>query len=160
MSPSVAQRVRQGGAFLVVGGVAFLVDAVVFNLLAFGFTGSGLLYDYPLVAKIIAIVIASVVTYVGNRFWTFRTRTLPHRVSRYALFLLFNLVAILLQLACLGFSRYVLHLEGPVPDNIFGTFVGQAVATIFRFVTYDRFVFRSEQDDQRHATALAVEQGS
>jgi putative flippase GtrA len=158
MSPSLAQRVRQGGAFLAVGGVAFLVDAVVFNLLTFGFTGSGPLYDLPLVAKIIAIVIASIVTYVGNRFWTFRARSLPHRISRYALFLLFNAVAILLQLACLGFSRYVLNLEGPIPDNVFGTFIGQAVATVFRYVTYDRFVFRSEPDGQQDAARLSIEQ--
>src|SRR5687768_9203140 len=54
---------RKSGAFLAVGGVAFVVDAVTFNLLVFGFGGDGPMYDDPLVAKIIAIVVATVVTY-------------------------------------------------------------------------------------------------
>ena len=139
---SLMKRAKQGAAFLVVGGVAFLVDATVFNLLAFWVTGVGPLYDQPLVAKIIAIVVATIVTYVGNRYWTFNDRHLPHRWSRYVLFVLFNLVAIGLQLGCLAFSRYVLGLEGPVPDNISGTIIGQILATVFRYVTYERIVFR------------------
>jgi len=145
---------RRSGAFLVVGGVAFIVDAVTFNLLAFGITGHGPLYDLPLVAKSIAIVVATVVTYVGNRYWTFGTRTLQRRFSRYVVFVALNVVAVLLQLGCLAFSRYVLGLEGPVADNVSGTFIGQALATVFRFVTYDRWVF---PDDRRAAGDAAVE---
>jgi len=132
---------RRGGAFLVVGGVAFFVDALTFNLLAFGLTGRGPLYDSPLVAKSIAILVATVVTYVGNRYWTFSSRHIERRFSRYVLFAALNVIAIGLQLGCLGFSRYVLGLEGIVADNISGTLVGQALATVFRFVTYDRWVF-------------------
>ncbi|NYF15853.1 putative flippase GtrA [Microbacterium sp. AK009] len=142
----VVGLVRRGGAFLVVGGVAFLVDAVTFNLLTFGFalSGQGPLYDLPLVSKSIAIVLATVVTYVGNRYWTFSARHLERRFSRYALFVLLNVVAIGIQLGCLAFSRYVLGLEGVVADNISGTLVGQALATVFRFVTYDKWVFPDE----------------
>lgn len=139
---SAKKRAQQGAAFLVVGGAAFVVDAVVFNLLAFWVTGVGPLFDQPLLAKIIAIVLASLVTYVGNRYWTFGDRHLPRQWSRYLLFALFNLVAIGLQLGCLWFSRYVLGLEGPIPDNISGTIIGQGLATVFRFLTYERFVFR------------------
>lgn len=134
--------------FLVVGGGAFVVDAAVFNLLVFGVTGSGPMFDAPLTAKLIAIVTASVVTYVGNRWWTFGDRHLVRSWRRYVVFAALNLTAIGLQLACLGFSRYVLGLSGPVADNVSGTIVGQVVATAFRFVTYDRFVFDS--DEQRH----------
>lgn len=142
---AAARHTRQATAFLVIGGVAFLVDAAVFNLLAFWVTGHGPLYDAPLLAKVIAIVVASAVTYVGNRYWTFSDRHLPRRWSRYALFIVFNLVAIGLQLGCLGFSRYVLGLEGPVADNISGTLIGQALATVFRYLTYDRFVFPHDE---------------
>lgn len=135
---------RKGGAFLAVGGVAFVVDALVFNLLAFGLTGHGPLYEAPLVAKSIAIIVATVVTYVGNRYWTFGTRALQRRFSRYVIFVALNVVAILIQLGCLAFSRYVLGFEGIVADNIAGTFVGQALATVFRFVTYDRWVFPND----------------
>lgn len=145
---------RRGGAFLVVGGLAFVVDAVTFNLLAFGFTGYGPLYESPLVAKTIAIVVATVVTYVGNRYWTFGTRHLERKMSRYVIFVLLNVAAIAIQLGCLGFSRYVLGFEGVVADNISGTLIGQAAATLFRFFTYDRWVF---PDDRRQSGDAAVE---
>lgn len=147
---------RRSGAFLVVGGIAFVVDAVVFNLLTFGFTGTGPLYDEPLVSKITAIVIATVVTYVGNRYWTFGTRTIERKVSRYVIFVGLNVVAILLQLGCLAFSRYVLGLEGVVADNIAGTLIGQGMATIFRFFTYDRWVFPDDAETSAEAALEAA----
>lgn len=141
---------RRGGAFLVVGGVAFLVDALTFNLLVFGvdLAGGGPLFRQPLVAKLIAIAVATVVTYVGNRYWTFGSRRIQQRFSRYVVFVLLNAAAIGIQLACLGFSRYVLGLDSVVADNISGTLIGQALATLFRFFTYDRWVF---PDDARSA---------
>jgi putative flippase GtrA len=140
---ALAASTRRAGAFLVVGGVAFAVDAVVFNLLVFWTDGSGPLYAEPLTAKIIAIASASVVTYVGNHWWTFADRHLPHRFGRYAAFVLVNAAAIGAQLGCLAISRYVLGLEGPLADNISGTLIGQGFATVMRFVGYDRWVFRS-----------------
>lgn len=132
------------GAFLIVGGIAFVVDAVTYNLLVFWVDGTGPMYDQPLPAKIISILLATAVTYVGNRYWTFGKRQISRKWSRYVLFILLNLIAIGIQLGCLAFSRYVLGLEGPVPDNVSGTLIGQALATIFRFLTYDRWVFPDE----------------
>lgn len=137
----VRRKVKEAAAFLVIGGLAFLVDAATYNLLVFWIDGRGPMFDQPIWAKIIAIVVASVVTYLGNRYWTFNQRHLPHRWSRYVLFVVFNLIAIGLQLGCLAFSRYVLGLDSVLADNIAGTFIGQALATVFRFVTYDRWVF-------------------
>lgn len=142
MGGRTARHAKQAGSFLAIGGVAFLVDALTYNALVFWVTGHGPLFDQPIWAKIIAIVVASVVTYIGNRYWTFSDRHLPHSWSRYALFVIFNLVAIGLQLGCLAFSRYVLGLDSVLADNISGTFIGQALATVFRYLTYDRFVFR------------------
>lgn len=138
---TLSKKAKEAGAFLVIGGLAFLVDAATYNLLVFWVTGEGPMFHQPLAAKIIAIVLASIVTYIGNRYWTFNSRHLPHKWSRYVLFVVFNLIAIGLQLGCLAFSRYVLGLDSILADNISGTFIGQALATVFRFVTYDRFVF-------------------
>jgi len=137
----VRRKLKEAAAFLVIGGLAFLVDAATYNLLVFWIDGRGPMFDQPIWAKIIAIVVASIVTYVGNRYWTFNQRHLPHRWSRYVLFVVVNLIAIGLQLGCLAFSRYVLGLDSVLADNIAGTFIGQALATVFRFVTYDRWVF-------------------
>lgn len=154
--PGLVGLLQRGGAFLVVGGVAFVVDALVFNLLAFGVTGRGPMYDLPLVAKVIAIAVATIVTYVGNRYWTFGTRTIERRFSRYVVFVLLNVVAMGIQLGCLAFSRYVLGFEGVIADNIAGTFIGQALATLFRFFTYDRWVFPNDHKAARNA---AIEAG-
>ncbi|GAA1689145.1 GtrA family protein [Microbacterium sediminicola] len=146
----------RAGAFLVVGGVAFVVDALAYNVLVFWVTGHGPMFDQPILAKIIAIVVATFVTYVGNRFWTFGKRTISRKISRYVLFVVLNLIAIGLQLGCLAFSRYVLGLDSVVADNIAGTLIGQALATLFRFFTYDRWVF---PDESGHGKEIALEQG-
>lgn len=134
-------QLRQGSAFLVVGGVAFVVDALTYNLLVFGLGAGGPLRWYPLPAKIIAIAVASAVTFLGNRYWTFSERKTPTTPRQLAIFVALNGIAALLQLGCLGFSRYVLGFTSQVSDNVSGTLIGQAVATVFRYVTYDRWVF-------------------
>ena len=134
------ENLKRGGSFLVIGGVGFLVDAATYNGLVF-WGGHGPLFAIPLVAKIIAIAVASVVTYFGSHFWTYRDRSEGLSRRSFGIFILLNVGAIILQLACLGFSRYVLRLDGPLADNVSGTLVGQALATVFRYVTYGRWVF-------------------
>ncbi|WP_324194117.1 GtrA family protein [Nocardia blacklockiae] len=147
-APTLLTRVlgalRQGGAFLVVGAVGFLVDAGTYNLLVF-WGGEGVLYHAPLPAKIIAIVVATVVTYFGNKWWTFAHKGGGSPAREYLLYAVFNVVAIGLQLGCLGFSRYVLDLSSPLSDNISGTLIGQIVAVVFRYWAYDKFVFTGEK---------------
>lgn len=136
----IVTALRQGAAFLVVGAIGFLVDAGTYNLLVF-WGGEGLLYHAPLAAKIISILVATVVTYFGNKWWTFAHKQGGSPSREYLLYALFNVVAIGLQLGCLGFSRYVLHLSSPLSDNISGTLIGQIVAVVFRYWAYDTFVF-------------------
>lgn len=152
---NIRGALTRAGAFLVVGGLAFVVDAATYNVLAFFPDGRGTLFDSPIVAKIIAIGVATVVTYVGNRFWTFGSREISRKASRYLIFVTLNVVAIGIQLGCLAFSRYVLGLDSVLSDNIAGTLVGQALATAFRFFTYDRWVF---PDEGGHGRDVALEQ--
>lgn len=136
---------RKGSAFLVVGGIGFLADAGIYNLLVF-WGGEGVMYHSPLPAKIIAIAVATVVTYFGNKWWTYGDKKTTDPVRQYLLYAVFNVAAIALQLGCLAFSRYVLGLSSPLADNISGTFVGQAVAVVFRYWAYDKFVFTDNGD--------------
>lgn len=145
-------QLRRGSAFLVVGGIAFVVDAVTYNLLVFGVGSGGPLRWYPLPAKIIAIAVASAVTYFGNRYLTFRERKTPTTVRQLVIFVLLNGVAALLQLGCLGFSRYVLGFSSQLADNVSGTLIGQGVATVFRYITYDRWVFPHVNSAETGAT--------
>ncbi|MGP5671049.1 GtrA family protein [Brachybacterium alimentarium] len=131
--------------FLLVGGIVFLLDAAMYNLLVFWHPahgwGEGLMHGSPLPAKVLTIAAASCLTYLGNRLWTFGDRPRPDTSRSILLFVLINVIASGLQLSCLGFSRYVLGLDSVLADNISGTLIGQAVSTSFRYVTYGRFVF-------------------
>ena len=133
-------RFRRVFLFLFVGGIAFLVDAAAFNILVY-WGGQGPLFDFPLPAKVAAVLCATVVTYIGNKALTYRHRRTRTSIRQILIFSGLNIVAILLQLGCLGFSRYVLGLADPVADNLWGTFIGQTLATVFRYVTYGRWVF-------------------
>ena len=64
--------IRELMKFGVVGGVAFVVDIGLFNLLLHA-------TDKPLTSKTISMVVATTVSYAGNRTWTFRqARPLRH----------------------------------------------------------------------------------
>jgi putative flippase GtrA len=152
LSRTIVEHLRRGGTFLVIGGVGFVVDASVYNGLVF-WGGHGPLFDLPLAAKVVAIAVASVVTYFGSHFWTYRDRRTALSRRSFGVFLAVNAIAIMAQLACLGFSRYVLGLDGPVADNVSGTLVGQGLATVFRYVAYGRWVFPAETHAHREPLA-------
>ena len=135
--------------FLLVGGTVFCIDAALYNLLVFwdptGSDGTGVLHEVPLLAKTLTVAFASVLTYLGNRLWTFSDRPRPRTGRSILLFILVNVIATLLQLACLGFSRYVLGLDSVLADNISGNVIGQVVSTGFRLLGYSSVVFPAGQ---------------
>ena len=145
----VEDHLRPSLKFLTVGGIVFLLDAAMYNALVFWDPGQGLgeglMHGHPLLAKVLTIALASCLTYLGNRLWTFGDRPAPPTGRSVLAFVLVNVMAAGLQLACLGFSRYVLGLDSPLADNISGTLIGQVVSTSFRYVTYGRFVFPRER---------------
>ncbi|MEP6665877.1 MAG: GtrA family protein, partial [Nocardioidaceae bacterium] len=65
--------VHEAAKFGVVGGIGFVVDVTVFNLLRFA-GDPGLLEHKPLTAKAISVAVATMVTYLGNRHWTWAER--------------------------------------------------------------------------------------
>ncbi|WP_170283195.1 GtrA family protein [Microbacterium ulmi] len=140
MRDFLIRNLRRGGIFLAIGGLGFVVDAVVYNLLVFS-GGIGPLHQYPLIAKTIAVLAGLVVTYVGNKLLTYRDRKDPVSWSQVLRYSAVNVLAILVQLGALGFSRYVLGLDTVLADNIAGTIIGQALATGLRYVLYTLWVF-------------------
>jgi putative flippase GtrA len=135
------QRVREFLAFVVVGGFGYLVDVGVFNLLRYA-GEPGLLEHKPLTAKAISVAAATVVTYLGNRHWTWRHRAWSGTHREFAIFVVLNAAGMAIALACLAVSHYVLGLTGPVADNVSANGIGLALGTAFRFWAYRRWVFR------------------
>jgi putative flippase GtrA len=135
------RRGRELLAFAVVGGFGYLVDVGVFNLLRYA-GEPGLLEHKPLTAKAISVATATIVTYVGNRYWTWRHRAWSSTHREFAMFVLLNLVGMAIALACLAASHYLLAMTGPVADNVSANVVGLGLGTAFRFWAYRRWVFR------------------
>lgn len=134
--------IHELGKFGVVGGTAFVIDTVIFGaLLSAGME--------TVLAKTLATVVSATVAFLGNRFWTWRHRARSTLHREYILYFVFNLIGLGITLAVLGLSHYVLGSMWPVfatpaADLIFGQLIGNALATIFRFWTYRRFVFLAE----------------
>ena len=134
--------IHELGKFGVVGGTAFVIDTVTFGALL----GAGM---ETVLAKTIATVVSATAAFVGNRFWTWRHRARSALHREYVLYFIFNLIGLGITLAVLGLSHYVLGAAWPIfatplADLIFGQLLGNALATIFRFWTYRRFVFIPE----------------
>lgn len=142
-------RLRRGivelTKFFTVGAVAYIVDVGTFNLLVHA-GGGGVLADKPLTAKVVAVVLATLVAYFGNRQWTWRHRDRRGFWREYGLFFLLNGVALVITLVPLAFSRYVLGLDSALADNVSGNLVGVALGTAFRFWSYRRWVFPKVQE--------------
>jgi putative flippase GtrA len=142
-------RVAELGRFGSVGAVAYVVDVGLFNLLRFG--PGGLLEDKPLTAKALSVAVATVVAWLGNRYWTFAHRRTADRGRELVGFALVNLGGLAVGLACLGFSHYVLGLRSPLADNISANVVGLVLGTAFRYVCYQRLVFTGPAGDRSAA---------
>ena len=126
--------------FGAVGLIALVVDIGLFNLLRYA-GGEGPFYDKPLTAKVISVVVATTVSYIGNRFWTFRDRGRTTFMREYVLFFVLNGVAMCIALGCLWFTHYALGLTSPIADNLSANVIGLGLGTLFRFWSYRRWVF-------------------
>lgn len=131
--------------FGVVGGIGFVIDVLVFNLLRYG-GDPGLLHDKPLTAKGISVAVATVFTYLGNRHWTWSHRERSGATREMTLFFVLNGIGLLIAVTCLAFSHYVLDLRSPLADNISANVVGLGLGMLFRFWSYRTFVFLHRPD--------------
>ena len=134
---------KELGKFGVVGFAAYIIDLTVFNLLRFA-GGEGPLYDKPLTAKVLSVLVATTFAYFGNRHWTFRDRTRSSFRREYALFFAFNAVGMLISLSCLWISHYLLGFESALADNISANVIGLVLGTMFRFWGYHTWVFPND----------------
>lgn len=125
--------------FGVVGGMGFVVDVAVFNLLRahepFGWAW------WPVAAKAISTLLAIAVNWIGNRSWTFREHRRGDTGREAAEFLVASLIGGGVSLLCLVVSRDVLGLTSALDDNISANVVGLALGSAVRFCAYRWWVF-------------------
>ncbi|MFF2269657.1 GtrA family protein [Cellulosimicrobium cellulans] len=145
----VLARVRELAKFGSVGAVAYVVDLGLFNLLSFG--PGELLGHKPLTAKIVSVTVATLVAWVGNRYWTFSARRTQARGRELAAFVVVNVGGMLIAVGCLAISTYALGLTSPLAKNISANVVGLALGTAFRYVAYRRLVFTGDRAEDAPA---------
>lgn len=121
--------------FGIVGVLAVLIAGVGTNVLHFQ-AGVG-----PLTSNVIATAAATAFSYVGNRYWTFRHRQRTSVRREGTVFFVLNGIGLAIQLACLGLCTYVLDLHDRLSYNTF-LVIGIALATVFRFGAYKKWVWR------------------
>lgn len=156
----IAVRHRELVKFALVGGIAYVVDIVLFTVLK-----TTVLEPKPVTAKIVAVLVATMVSYVLNREWSFRTRGGRERHHEAALFFLVCGIGLVINAAPLWISRYVLDLQVPevsllvqeVADFAFANVIGTALAMAFRWWAFRRYVFPDENVRSRTPVAFSRE---
>ena len=128
--------------FLVVGGAGYVVDVVAFNALLSMKPFSG--WD-PSISRVLAMCVAMVVTYAGNRFWTWKGASRHNHRREVLLFALFNVVGLGISVVTLLISHDLMGLTSRLADNISANGVRLVLGTAFRFWSYRAFVFGQEE---------------
>ncbi len=121
--------------FGVIGLLGVLVDVGGFNLLTFaGELG-------PLTAKFISAGVSIVVSWLGNRYWTFGERRRESVRREFIAFLAISIIGLGISLGTLALSHDVLGLHSHLADNISANVIGLGLATMFRYWSMHKHVF-------------------
>jgi putative flippase GtrA len=154
------RRIPPGGAllhqlwkFALVGGVGFVLDVAVFNALRLTLFAPERVHEGPLLAKTVSTLVAIVANWLGNRYWTFG----PHRSSRSALealeFVAVSVLGMLVGLACLWVSHYLLGFDTVLADNISSNVIGLLLGSAVRFALYRHWVYHPARRNRVSASA-------
>jgi putative flippase GtrA len=149
-----ADRVRELAKFGSVGALAYVVDLGLFNLLSFG--PGEVLGHKPLTAKVVSVAVATLVSWLGNRYWTFSARRTEARGRELTAFVVVNVGGMLIAVGCLAFSTYVLGLTSPLAKNVSANVVGLALGTAFRYLAYRHLVFTGSAEPVEDAEPARV----
>jgi putative flippase GtrA len=133
--------------FAFVGGICFVITLTVNYGLKLSVLG-----DKPVTAQAIAVIIATIVSYVLNREWAFRTRGGRERAHEATLFFLISGMGVVLNTLPLWISRYALNLQVPnvstfgqeFADFFSGMIIGTLLAMFFRWWAFKKWVFPTE----------------
>lgn len=121
--------------FAVVGGAGVLITNAVYDLLNLHLRAG------PVTSATAATVIAAIATFLGNRYWSFRARQRTGVKRELIVFAVLNGIGLLVQDATVAFNSYLLHLEHDKVAAFIALNCGIALAMLFRFWSYRRFVW-------------------
>jgi putative flippase GtrA len=156
----IAVRHRELVKFALVGGITYIIDITLFTLLKIT-----ILEPKPVTAKIVAVLLATIVSYILNREWSFRTRGGRERHHEAVLFFLVCGIGMVINAIPLWISRYVLELKIPqvsllaqeAADFISANVIGTLLAMAFRWWAFRKYVFPDQ--DVRRQVRVSVDTG-
>ncbi|GAA1846490.1 GtrA family protein [Brevibacterium marinum] len=158
MKESISARMRRlaGEAFkfLTVGGLGYIVDVGLSNVLAYGLGSIPALLDgSPIKSKIVSTVISMMVVWTGNKLWTYGDRATGSNLRGISLFVVVNMVGMVITVIPLGVTWYLLDMRDQLTYNISTNIIGVGLAMLFRFYAYRTWVFK----DATPAAEVVVE---
>lgn len=144
----VRRFAREALGFVGVGVVASGLQLVVFNLLVHRVAG-------PLTSNAVAILVATAVSYTGNRYLSFSHRRSAGVRREAGVFAAINGATFVLAELILAAAYLGHHEHERLVLNILSV-VGVGVGTIIRFWAYRRFVFVGRRSGQRGPAGARV----
>ena len=130
-APGAQHPIRHGLAFLVSGGTAFIVDALVLKLL------TSVLGLHPIVARLAAIALAMVAGWLMHRTFTFRVTARPSlpEFLRYA--------GVAWTAAAVNYGLFVvIVLAYPAIEPLVALVISSVVAMVFAYLGLRFAAFR------------------
>lgn len=94
----------------------------------------------PMVSKALSITAATLVTYLGSRFWTFRHRVNQALLREGALFVVLNVIGLGIAEVVIAAATYGLDAKSELAYNL-ASVAGTGLGTIFRYFSYKKWVF-------------------
>ena len=132
--------------FAIVGGTCMVFDLAIFYGLSLT-----ILEEKPVVAKIISGVLATILSYILNREWSFRNRGGRERHHEALLFFAISGVGVLLAAAPLWIANNIFEVRQHnslttvlVVDFVLNYIIGNLLQLVFRFWALRRFAFPEE----------------
>lgn len=120
-------------------GFKFLVIGAIGTIVTFGLANA--LHDIGKYKAItIATIVATVVTYLGNRYWTFRDRQGQGHTRDTTIFFVLNGIGLLIYYGCIGLTDVAGLGSSKVWYNV-ALIVGTGLGTLFRFWSYRKWVW-------------------
>ncbi len=128
------QLIHEGAKFGIVGLTGVVVVIVGADLLHYSLDLG------KFTSLTAATVLATVVTFLGNRYWSFKNRQGAGAGNESVTFFVLNGVGLLIQYACLWLITDLIGLQGRLWYNV-ANLLGIGLGTLFRFWSYRKWIW-------------------
>ncbi|MCA1006410.1 GtrA family protein [Rhodococcus hoagii] len=132
--------------FAIVGGTTMVVDLAIFYSLSLT-----ILEQKPVVAKVFSGIVATILSYILNREWSFKHRGGRERHHEALLFFTISGIGVIIAAAPLWIANNVFDIRASasfttilIVDFILNYIIGNLLQMIFRFWSFRRWVFPEE----------------